>query len=119
MFAIRVIDGAWTTEKKSSEKEKSMSDRISEEDISKLFRETGERHHEAYEVSEGADPEWALFYAGYLQSRLWDGLGRLPTRSELIHLLVAADKAFQATARANEQWPEFYAKFFVENLAAS
>ena len=102
-----------------SEKEKSLGDRISEEDLGKLFRETGERHHKAYRVSEGADPEWALSYAGYLQSRLWDGLGRLPMRSELIHLLVAADKAFQATGQTNEQWPGFYAKFFVENLAAS
>jgi hypothetical protein len=96
-----------------------MTDRVSEKDLAELFRETSEHHHQAYEVSEGNDPEWELFYAGYLQTRLWDGLGRLPTRSELIHLLFAADKAFNATGQAYEQWPEFYAKFFIENISSS
>ena len=51
-----------------------MSDRISEKELAALFMETGKHHHEAYETSDGVDPEWALFYAGYLQTRLWDRL---------------------------------------------
>ena len=96
-----------------------MSDRISEEDLAALFMETGKHHHEAYHASEGVDPEWALFYAGYLQTRLWDRLGRIPTRMELIYLLFTANKAFQETGQAHEQWPAFYAKFFIDNLATS
>ena len=96
-----------------------MSERISEKELGELFRETGMNHHHAYKTSDGVDPEWALFYAGYLQARLWDRLGRVPTRSELVHLVVAADRAFQATGRAQEEWPGFYAKFVVENFAAS
>ncbi len=96
-----------------------MNDRISEADLAELFRETAERHHQAYKDSEGNDPEWALFYAGYLQTSLWDGLGRLPTRSELIHLLFAADKEFNATGQPYEQWPGFYAAYFVENISSS
>jgi NAD(P)H-hydrate epimerase len=65
------------------------------------------------------DPEWALFYAGYLQARLWDQLGRLPTRTELIYLLVAADKAFQATGQEYKEWPRFYATRFLEHFAQS
>lgn len=96
-----------------------MSDRITDNELSELFLETGMKHHHAYSASDGVDPEWALFYAGYLQTRLWDRLGRVPTRSELIHLLVAADRAFQATGRAQEEWPMFYAKFFIESFSAS
>lgn len=96
-----------------------MSDGIGEKELSALFLETGMKHHHAYSASDGVDPEWALFYAGYLQTRLWDRLGRVPTRSELIHLLVAADRAFQATGQAQEEWPVFYAKFFIESFSAS
>ena len=96
-----------------------MSDRISEQELGELFMETGQHHHHAFEASKGVDPEWPLFYSGYLQAHLWDRLGRIPTRSELIHLLVAADRAFQATGRAQEEWPMFYAKFFIESFSAS
>lgn len=96
-----------------------MSESISEADLSDLFMETGKHHHQAYKASDGTDPDWPLFYAGYLQTRLWDRLGRVPARSELVYLLVAADKEFQSTAQANEQWPGFYARFFLENFAAS
>ena len=66
-----------------------MSGRISEKELSELFMETGKNHHHAFEMSEGKDPEWPLFYSGYLQARIWDRLGRIPSRSELIyHLLL-------------------------------
>lgn len=96
-----------------------MSNSINEKELSELFLETGMNHHHAYKASDGVDPEWALFYAGYLQARLWDRLGRVPTRSELIHLLVAADKAFQSTGRAQEEWPVFYANYLIEGFSAS
>ena len=31
-----------------------------------LFREVGEAHHQAYIETDGADPEWPLWYAEYL-----------------------------------------------------
>ena len=96
-----------------------MSDRISEQELGELFMETGHHHHDAYKTADGKDPDWPLFYAGYLQARLWDRLGRILSRSELIYLLVSADKAFQATGQEWKQWPGFYAKFFVESFAAA
>ena len=92
---------------------------MSEDELAGLLMETGHNHHKAYEASDGTDPEWALFYAGYLQARLWDRLGRLPTRTELIYLLVSADKAFQATGEEYKEWPRFYAKRFLEHFAPS
>ena len=96
-----------------------MGEPINEEELSALFMQTGQHHHQAYESADGVDPDWPLFYAGYLQGHLWDRLGRVPTRSELIHLLVSADKAFQATGKEWKEWPGFYAKFFIENFDAS
>ena len=50
------------------------------EELAELLLETGHHHHQAYVSSDGVDPEWALWYADYLQTRLWDGAGSLPTR---------------------------------------
>ena len=59
--------------------------------------ETGKHHHKAYESSDGVDPKWVLFYAGYLQTRVCDRMGDVPTRIQLVHFLVNADEAFRAT----------------------
>ena len=32
-----------------------------------LLREVGEAHHQAYIETDGADPEWPLWYADYLR----------------------------------------------------
>src|SRR5215207_621925 len=34
-----------------------------------LFHEVGEAHHQAYIETDGADPEWPLWYADYLRGR--------------------------------------------------
>jgi hypothetical protein len=46
-----------------------MNEEPSENELASSFMETGKHHHKAYEFSDGADPEWVLFYAGYLQTR--------------------------------------------------
>ena len=85
--------------------------------IEALLRETGGRHHQAFISSNGVDPEWPLWYAGYLQTRMWDELGRLPSRSELVHLLVECDRAYQAADSPGE-WPPFYAQRLLDALSA-
>lgn len=82
---------------------------ISDEELTELLAEAGRRHHEAFISSDGVDPEWPLFYAAYLQTRLWDGLGVLLTRSEIVHVLVASDEALR---RGEEKgpWPPIYAQ---------
>jgi NAD(P)H-hydrate epimerase len=90
-------------------------DTLNQAQLADLLRETGERHHAAYAESDGADPEWALWYATDLQARLWDRAGRLPTRGELCFLLVGAERAHRASG-SDEPWPEAYARFILEGL---
>lgn len=70
-----------------------MADDITDAALADLFVEAGHRHHSAYAASDGVDPEWPIFYAAYVQTRLWDRLGVLLTRSELIHIAVSTDLA--------------------------
>jgi hypothetical protein len=38
--------------------------------LQELFREVGKAHHQAFIETDGADPEWPLWYANFLQGRL-------------------------------------------------
>ena len=82
--------------------------------IADLLRETGEAHHEAFIETDGADPEWPIWYAGYLQERLGQQLDRQITRSELVYLLVLAERQHGAEAPA-ESWPGFYAQVLLRS----
>jgi len=82
--------------------------------IADLLRETGEAHHEAFIETDGADPEWPIWYAGYLQERLGQQLDRQFTRSELVYLLVLAERDHAAEAPA-EPWPDFYAQVLLRS----
>ncbi len=82
--------------------------------IADLLRETGEAHHEAFIETDGADPEWPIWYAGYLQERLGQQLDRQITQSELVYLLVLAERKHGAEASA-EPWPDFYAQVLLRS----
>ena len=80
--------------------------------IEGLFREVGEAHHRAYIETDGADPEWPLWYADFLRERLGGFLDANFTRSELVYmlLLVANEQPLRAPG-AN--WARYYAKYFI------
>jgi glutaredoxin len=87
-------------------------------DLVDLFRETGHAHHEAFAATDGADPEWPIWYAEHLQAPIADALGTPFTQSQLVYCVMDAD--FEQAARAPESdWPEFYADQFVERYARS
>lgn len=86
---------------------------ISPEDLAALLQATGHHHHQSFRESDGIDPEWALWYAGFLQARAWDQFEKLPTRSALVHAFVDAEKAH---AGSTEPWPEFYARHLLALL---
>ncbi|AGZ49093.1 yjeF-related family protein [Mycobacterium kansasii 662] len=88
---------------------------ITAAELADLLVETGERHHQAYADTDGADPEWALWYSGYLQARLWDRAGRLPSRSQLVGLLQSAERRYGGA----EGWPARYAGHLLAGLDAS
>jgi hypothetical protein len=81
------------------------------EQISRLLHEAGETHHRVFRIVDGADDDWASWYAQWLidLSELPDLLGTRPVRSELIYLLVSLDKQYTAENRA-EPWELYYAR---------
>ena len=84
--------------------------------ISALMVETGKAHHEAFLATDGADPDWPIWYAGYLQEPLGKLLETSFTKSQLVYCLMNAD--FERDALARESiWHEFYADHFMEHFA--
>jgi hypothetical protein len=85
--------------------------------VSDLLHEAGEVHHVVYRISDGADDDWASFYADWLidHSELPETLGRTPTRSHLVHELVESERAF-AAAEAQARWQDFYADRIVDRF---
>jgi hypothetical protein len=79
--------------------------------VSDLLHEAGEVHHVVYRITDGADDDWASFYADWLidHSELPEALGGAPTRSHLVHELVEAERVLTETEPA-ASWEDFYAE---------
>ena len=86
--------------------------RISANRLAELLKRTGDAHHTAYAATDGADPEWASWYSGHLQTLLGDGLGRSITRSEIVYLLCKAQKD-QDSSGSTEPWTNYYANLML------
>jgi hypothetical protein len=77
-----------------------------------IFREVGEAHHQAYIETDGADPEWPLWYADYLRDKLAPLLDASFTKSELVYLLVMVANEQPLTA-PGANWARYYARKFI------
>jgi hypothetical protein len=79
--------------------------------VVKLLHEAGEVHHVVYRITDGADDDWASFYAHWLtrHSELGEVLGAIPIRSQLVHELVNCERAY-GDADPEEPWERFYAR---------
>ena len=82
-----------------------------QQQVSDLLHEAGETHHRVYRIVDGADDDWASWYADWLinLSELPALLGARPVRSELVYLLVSLDKQYTAE-QPGEPWEAFYAR---------
>jgi len=99
--------------------EKEASSNVNEEQkkrkdsITVLLHTAGEQHLATHKETKGDDPDWAIWYAGYL---LENGLATLLDakllKSDLIYLLVLVDRQ-QKSEAPGAQWERFYADFFV------
>jgi hypothetical protein len=84
---------------------------MTSERISELLHEASETHHRVFRIVDGADDDWASWYARWLinLSELPDLLTVRPVRSELIYLLVSLDRQFTAE-QPGEPWESYYAR---------
>ena len=87
------------------------------EQVGSLLLETGETHHRVFRIVEGADDDWAYWYAWWLieLSELPALVGTKPVRSELVYLLVSLDKQYTAE-KPDEPWERFYARQIVDHF---
>lgn len=88
------------------------------ERISGLLHEAGETHHHVFRIVDGADDDWASWYADWLAnlSELPAVLGAKTVRSELTWLLVSLDKEYTA-AQPGEPWETYYAQRILSHFS--
>jgi hypothetical protein len=88
-----------------------------EERVAALLEEAAETHHRVYRITDGADDDWASWYADWLLelSELADVLGGAPVRSHLVHALVQLDRDHTAAA-TDAEWHRFYAAGLLERF---
>jgi hypothetical protein len=83
--------------------------------IAELLHEAAETHHIVYRIVDGADPDWASWYADWLldHSELPEVLDHSPVRSHLVHDLVDLDREYASQTR-DERWEDWYARKLVD-----
>ena len=86
-------------------------DKLTDE-LANLLNETAEAHHKAFATRNGVDDEWPIWYADYLLDKMGIILNSKFTKSELIYILVSAEKENGLLA-PGAHWPRFYANFIV------
>ncbi len=90
------------------------------EQISQLLHEAGGTHHRVFRIVDGADDDWATWYADWLVnlSELPSLLNTKLVRSELTFLLVSLDKEYSGTEPA-EPWEAYYARRILGHFTQS
>jgi hypothetical protein len=90
------------------------------QEVSSLLREAAETHHRVFRIVDGADDDWASWYADWLinLSELPALLKTKPVRSELIYRLVALDKLYTADS-PEEPWELYYASRLLDYFRPS
>lgn len=88
------------------------------EQVQRLMHEVAETHHRVYRITDGADDDWATWYADWLVrlSELPDLLGRRPNRSEVTAVLVEVDRQLTASG-STADWEKRYAERLVQHFA--
>lgn len=81
--------------------------------LAKLFKATGHAHHAAFIETDGADENWAIWYASHLRPRLRELVGVDRVEQDLIAWLVRTD-CEQRTRSEDTPWPAYYAEAFAE-----
>ncbi len=85
-----------------------MTDTEKARQLETLLRGCADAHHRSFAAEDGADAEWPMWYANYLQAPLIELLGRAVTQSVIIYWLIRAEKTRRRDA-PDAEWPPFYA----------
>ena len=83
--------------------------------IADLLRATGEAHHQAFIKVNGADPDWAQWYAAKLEPGLSGKLKAELSREEKAYMLPLLEKEWVLKAPEAE-WSQYYARAIVERF---
>ena len=77
--------------------------------VGELLHEAAETHHQVFRITDGADDDWASWYAEWLVtlSELPELVGGKVVRSELTYMLVRLDKEYTERGLA-ERWEDYY-----------
>ena len=86
------------------------------ENLATLLEATGKSHHQAFIETDGADPEWPLWYANHLKDALTRILEADLTQAEIVYLLLHSE-AQRVTHAPGAKWPRFYARLWAERYA--
>ena len=88
--------------------------------VSRILHEAAETHHRVYQIVDGADDDWASWYADWLVnlSELPDLLGAKPVRSELTYLIVSLDKEYTAS-RPDQPWEVYYTQRILAHFGSA
>ena len=86
--------------------------------VSELLHEAAETHHRVFRITDGADDDWASWYAQWLVtlSELPELLGGTVVRSELTWLLVELDRQY-SERRPDQRWEDFYAEELLRHFS--
>jgi hypothetical protein len=86
--------------------------------VAALLHEVAETHHVVYRITDGADDDWASWYADWLVnlSELADLIGMRFVRSHLVHALVQLDRDYTRDA-PDDSWEQYYAHRLPQLLA--
>jgi NAD(P)H-hydrate epimerase len=93
-----------------------MTDLTLRDKLTDLFKQAATAHHEAYASTDGADPDWPIWYAEYLHEPLGVLLNARFTRSELVYVIVGLDKELQQTAPGAD-WATFWARSLLDRYS--
>jgi glutaredoxin len=86
--------------------------------IAELIHDTAEAHHQAFQATEGVDPEWPMWYGDHLHPHIQPFLVTQFTKSRLIHCLVQLDDEYNARD-PEVAWNEYYARHLVERYGVA
>ena len=86
--------------------------------LAELLHEAAETHHQVFRITDGADEDWASWYAQWLVtlSELPEVLGGTVVRSELTYMLVRLDKEY-TERRPDQRWEDYYARELVRHFS--